>query len=120
MLIMLNCHNLPHAERYGRFDAFFDLDVDKHDKELRLLYSHATCCVLSYADIENKSGAVKLSYWQYRDMNENDEWKSWVLTGTKIGEFTMAKADLAELPEFAGVIASDGDFNRFSIKKSAV
>lgn len=119
MLIMLNCHNLPHTERYERFDAFFDLDRDKHEKERAMIYSHATCCVLSYADITNKSGDVKLSYWQYRQMFESEEYQSWVLVGVKIGEFTMSKAELVDLPEFAGVIASDGDFNQFSVKPGA-
>ena len=119
MLIMLNCHNRPHAELYGRFDAFFDLDRDKHENERLMLYDKATCCVLSYPDINNKSGNIQLSFWQYRGEFEDDGENSWVLVGLKIGELVVPKADLEELDEFEGVIARDGDFNQFSVKPSA-
>ena len=57
---MLNCHNRPHSQLFGRFDAFFDLDRDKHEYERSLLYPRATCCVISYADISKKSGKVQI------------------------------------------------------------
>lgn len=119
MLIMLNCHNRPHSQLFGRFDAFFDLDRDKHEYERSLLYPKATCCVISYADISKKLGNVQLSYWQYRDVFEDENENAWVLVGMKIGELVIPKSDLGELDEFDGVIARDGDFNQFSIKSSS-
>ena len=119
MLIMLNCHNRPHAQLFGRFDAFFDLDRDKHKNERSLLYPNATCCVLSYSDITNKSVNVLLSYWQYREKFEDESENAWVLVGMKIGELVIPKADLAEFEEFEGVLARDGDFNQFSVMVSA-
>ena len=119
MLIMLNCHNRLHSELYGRFDAFFDLDRDKHENERSMLYSSATCCVLSYADIKKKSGNIQLSFWQYREEFEDDTENAWVQVGIKIGELSIPKAKLATLEEFEGVIAKDGDFNQFSVMLSA-
>lgn len=119
MLIMLNCHNRPHAQLFRRFDAFFDLDRDKHKPERLMLYPHATCCVLSYADISNKSGNVRLSYWQYLEEFEDEKENAWVLAGMKIGELVVPKSQLAEFEEFEGVIARDGDFNQFSVKVSS-
>ena len=119
MLIMLNCHNRPHAELFKRFDAFFDLDRDKHKSELEMLYPNATCCVLSYADISNKSGNVRLSYWQYLEEFGDEGENAWVLAGMKIGELVIPKAELAQFEEFEGAIAKDGDFNQFSVKVSA-
>ena len=118
MLIMLNCRNFPHAERYGRYDAFFYLDRKKHIKEANMLYENAICCVVSYVDINGKSGDVELSFWQYRGKLEDDECNSWYMVGIPIGKTRMSKEDLARHPEFVGVIASDGDFNQFSIRKS--
>lgn len=119
MLIMLNCHNRLHAQLFRRFDAFFDLDGDKHKNERLMLYPSATCCVLSYSDITNKSGNVLLSYWQYREEFWDERENAWVLVGMRIGELVIPKADLAEFEEFDGVIARDGDFNQFSVRVSA-
>ena len=119
MLIMLNCHNRCHSQLYGRFDVFFDLAIDGHENEKRLLYEGATCCVLSYADIRNKSGNVVLSYWQYRNQFQDRGENTCVLNGVKIGEIVVAKTDLVHLAEFEGVVARDGDFNRFSVLQSS-
>ena len=49
---------------------------------------------------------------------EDKNRKAWALIGQKIGAMTMTKSELASHPEFVGVIAVDGDFNRFSVMKS--
>ena len=119
MLIMLNCHNRDHAEVFERADAFFDLDRDKHGSKRSMLYPCATCCVLSYEDINNKSGNIVLSYWQHREEFSYEDLNAWGLAGRRIGKVVIPKAELAKLEEFEGVIARDGDFNQFCVKVSA-
>lgn len=118
MLLMLNCNNRPHAHLYKRQNAFFDLSRERHEAEMQLLFEHAVCCVISYADLNQKQGRVVLSFWIHEESLEGtvDGEPVWYMIGRKIGETTILKSELANHPHFPRVIAADGDFNQFSVR----
>ena len=118
MLIMLNCHDRNYTEIYNRFDVFFDLDRTKHLKEKENLYPNAICCVLSYVDLKKKLGEIDLSFWQYRELVEHNAENSWFLVGVPIGRTRIPKSELKANPDFCGVIAADGDFNQFTLRRT--
>lgn len=116
---MLNCWNRPHSEIFERRDVYFDLDRHRHSRDRELLVENSICCVISYANPNQRSGRVVLDFWIYKREVELETGSDCVgLIGEKIGSTLIGKHELTSFPSFRGVLNADGDFNQFCIKQS--
>jgi hypothetical protein len=113
---MLNCWNRPHAIVFERHDVFFDLDRNRHDREHQLLKLNTVCCVISYANKDQRAGRVILDFWICKGEVKHKTEKDCIgVFGDRLGATVIEKSELNEFPAFRKVLNSEGDFNQFCI-----